>query len=74
MRKVLFKKRDTWNGKNWVTGELKYEGVFHQWAVGFEEFEAGTGNYTYALIELADGTIEEVLPSDLKFIEPNKNQ
>ena len=43
-------------------------GMFHQWANAYEEFEAGPGNYTVALVELPNGEIKEVLPTHLKFI------
>lgn len=42
-------------------------GLFHQWANAYEEFESGAGNYTVALVEIADGSIKEVLPSNLRF-------
>ena len=48
--------------------EFTHEGMFHQWAAAYEEFETGAGNFTVALVELADGTIVEVLPSNIKFI------
>jgi len=44
------------------------EGLFHQWAGAYEEFDNGAGNYTVALVEIFDGTIVEVLPKNLKFI------
>lgn len=69
MRKVLFKRRDVFNGKNWTYGDFTNPGTFHQWANGYEEFESGPGNYSYAIIELEDGTIEEVLPSNIKFVD-----
>lgn len=46
-----------------------HEGVFHQWASAYEEFESGAGNYIVALIELENGEIIEVLPSNIKFIK-----
>jgi len=83
MRKVLFKK---WiprvsNGleyphESWVKGtncwepDFTHDGIFHQWANAYEESSEGFGNYTVALIELPDGTIIKVLPSNLKFVEP----
>jgi len=82
MRKVKFKKwiqrveigegvlRCTMEGTNCWEYEFKNEGLFHQWANAYEESGAGFGNYTVALIELSDGTISEVLPCNLKFIEP----
>lgn len=43
------------------------EGVFHGWYNAYNDFISGAGNYTVALVEIADGTILEVLPSNLKF-------
>ncbi len=82
MRKVLFKK---WIKKELVQGssfqrpkegtgcwesDFLHEGIFHQWASSYEESDAGFGNYTVALVELQDGTIIEVLPTNMKFVEP----
>jgi hypothetical protein len=82
MRKVLFKK---WieveyflvNGSNkrvaktgCFANEYTEKGVFHQWANACIEFESSAGNYTVAIVELPDGTISEVPPSNIKFIEP----
>jgi len=44
-------------------------GFFHTWGVNYEEYEINTVNYTVALVETRDGTIVEVLPTDLKFID-----
>lgn len=46
-----------------------YFGYFHEWASRCEESEQGYGNSTVALVEMSDGTIEEVMPSALKFID-----
>jgi len=76
MRKVLFKK---WipasydlnhrmiKGAFWEP-EYAHEGIFHQWANAMEESSEGFGNYTVGLIELPDGTMTEVLPTSIKFI------
>lgn len=32
-------------------------GLFHQFGVDFEPFEAGAGNYSTAIIEREDGTV-----------------
>lgn len=80
MRKVLFKKwipRETVsNGALHVTksgtncwSDFIYGGFFHQWANKYEDSGEGFGNYTVALVELFDGTIEEVLPVNIKFNE-----
>ena len=50
---------------------IKVEGLFHQWAAAYEEFESGPGNYTVALVELPGGRIVESLPTDIKFLEAN---
>lgn len=83
MRKVLFKKwipaeyvpiegivkgKGIAKGTNCWESDFTHEGVFYQWASAYEEFENGAGNYTVALIETPDGTIESVLPSNIKFI------
>ena len=47
--------------------DFKSKGLFHQWGVNYEEFENGAVNYTIAIVELSDGTIEEVLPCNIQF-------
>mgnify|MGYP001372798023 CR=1 FL=1 len=44
-------------------------GLFHQWAFNYEESGAGFGNYTVAIIEMPDGTIQEALPTKVKFVD-----
>lgn len=81
MRKVFFKKwipeeRIKITESSWRTKEgtmkweddFTHEGVFHQWASAYEEFETGAGNYTVALVELENGEMVEVLPTNIKFI------
>lgn len=78
MRKVKFKKwvplAYTEDTKIRIAETGKWEddysnnGVFHQWGAAYEEFESGAGNYTAAIVEMSDGTIVEVLPSNLKFV------
>ena len=81
MRKVLFKKwiprveektsfgTKTKQGTACWEEDFVNEGLFHQWANACEESDAGFGNYTIALVEIADGTIIEVLPQQLKFTD-----
>lgn len=77
MRNVLFKEwvpQKLDNGKivkgtNCWSSEYTGRGVFHQWGSSYEEFESGPGNYTTAIVELTDGSIVEVLPRYLKFID-----
>jgi len=49
--------------------DFLHEGLFHQWGNAYEESTAGFGNYTVALIEMPDGTIESVLPDNVRFSE-----
>lgn len=50
--------------------DFKNKGVFHEWGVCYEETENSLGNYSVALVEMKDGTIESVLPSNIKFTNP----
>lgn len=83
MKKVLFKKwipqqMVTVEGKMHSTRkegtgcwevDFTHEGLFHEWGVSHIEGDNGFGNYSIALIQIPDGTIQEVLPSNLKFID-----
>jgi hypothetical protein len=79
MRKVMIKKwipckRETTlvqceEGTNCFEKEFETPGLFHQWASAYEESSEGFGNYTVALVELNDGTIEEVLPKHVQFVD-----
>lgn len=56
-------------------------GVFHGWGSDYEEFETGAGNYSTAIIEMEDGTIQNPHVEMIKFedvvvakIEPVDNE
>lgn len=49
--------------------QQKCEATFHQFGNSYEEFDNGAGNYSTAIVELDDGTIEEVPPSMIKFMD-----
>lgn len=82
MRKVLFKR---WiprelvkvEGKHFETTKLgtscwsdfDHEGLFHQWGSAYVDSNDTYGTYSIALIELPNGTMEEVLPTNIKFID-----
>jgi hypothetical protein len=51
--------------KKWV----QIGGVFHQWGHAYEEYHAGPGNYTIAVIELPDGKVVTALPEDVRFCD-----
>lgn len=46
-----------------------YEAVFHQWGVAYEEFENGAGNFTVAIVERDDGTIEMPCAHMIQFLK-----
>ncbi len=45
------------------------KGLFYEWGVNYEEFESGPGNYSIAIVEYEDGTIESVPVEQIKFID-----
>ena len=56
-------------GKDAPTKLEGINGWFHCWGHSYEEFaDAGPGNYTTAIIEVEDGTVYEIIPSDVKFL------
>lgn len=44
------------------------QGWFHQWGLAYQESDNGVGNYSTAIVQLSDGSIIEVLPTNIKFI------
>lgn len=85
MRKVLIKK---WipaeynkeigkfgqkiNGTGCWSSNFEIEGLFHQWGNSFEELSDTTVQITVAIVELSNGTIQEVATYNMKFVEPLK--
>lgn len=51
---------------------IPVEGMFHQWASDFIEFETGPGNYTVALIELDDGRIVKGAADTVVFLDQTR--
>ena len=49
--------------------EFQTKGIFHQWGNAYEEFDNGAAPYTIAIVELEDGTVEEALPKNMKFLD-----
>lgn len=58
-----------WEGNKKVGKQDLREARFHQWGGEYEEFESGPGNYTVAVVEFADGTIETVMPENIRFLD-----
>lgn len=46
-------------------------GWFHTWGCNYQEFEAGAGNFTVAIIEREDGTIEMTPADMIQFLNRN---
>ena len=83
MRKVIFKKwipetiligangiGKTKEGTMCFSPKFNGKGVFHQWGLAIAETSDNVASYSVALIETEDGSIEEVDPSNLKFVTP----
>ena len=66
MKKVIYKK--------WMPETRCFEvnflsiGIFHTWGLSLHETSDQMASFSVALVETPDGNIEEVLPSNLKFI------
>lgn len=73
MRKVEIKKKVFVQASGDVRGHWKEVdpviATFHQFGVTYEEFDTGPGNYTVAIVELSDGTVENALLHDIRFID-----
>ena len=50
--------------------EPQGEALFHQFGVGYEEFEGGPGNFTTAIVEWPDGKVESVPVEHVQFVVP----
>lgn len=48
------------------------EGKFHGWGVEYEEFESGPGNYSVAIVEMPDGTIQTLMPFLIRFLDSDE--
>lgn len=67
-RKVRYCIHEKTSKGNWV--RIKNgEGIFHQFGVAYEEYEAGAGNYSTAIIESPDGTVLNIPVEDIEFIK-----
>ena len=48
---------------------ILYEANFCCWGLDYDEYESGPGNYSIAIIERDDGTIEKVDPTNIRFVK-----
>lgn len=66
-------------GREWVQPSLGVAGhwkaiepvaaKFHQFGSAYEEFEAGPGNYTVAIVEMEDGSVQGVPFDHIRFTD-----
>lgn len=49
--------------------EREVVGYFHGWGTNYDEFEAGPGNFTVAIIELADGSVVPAYLGTVVFLD-----
>lgn len=47
----------------------EFEGYFHGWGKDLQEDEQGFHEQTIAIVEMEDGTIKEVFPTNIKFTD-----
>jgi len=45
------------------------EGKFHGWGVEYEELENGPCNYTVAIVEMPDGSVQTLVPFLVRFLD-----
>jgi len=56
---------------NTIRAKVVGHGYFHRWGEEYEEFEAGPGNSTVAIVELDGGDVRTVTPSMIRFLDPH---
>ncbi len=48
--------------------EEVWKGELLRWGVSVEEYDAGPGTYTTGIVKRTDGSVEEVYPSQIRFV------
>lgn len=51
------------------TKRIVKQGYFHQWGSDYEDYESGPGNFSTAIVEMDDGTVENVYVEMISFVE-----
>lgn len=49
--------------------DFEVEAIFHTWGSSYEEFESGAVSYATAIVELLDGTVQNIEVSKIKFLD-----
>lgn len=68
-RKVRVFRLERFKGNTHLSKVPDGEADFHGWGCDYEEFESGPGNFSTAIIERDDGTIETPQAGLVQFIE-----
>lgn len=68
MRPVMITK-PLYEGRTRKGTEDVAQGVFLAWGNEYVEFESGPGNYTVALVEMPDGTVQTPVPTSIRFLD-----
>ena len=71
MRKVIVYKWDCNESGYRCKTELT-SAIFHQFGVGYDEIGDTVGQFTTAIIEYADGQLDNVPVELIRFVEPTK--
>jgi len=70
LRKVIVSKYKSQEDRTWKLEECG-EAVFHAFGVDYEEFETNAGNFSTAIIEWLDGSVESVPVGHVRFVVPS---
>jgi hypothetical protein len=52
-----------------LTKKLIGTGIFHQFGVDHEEYDNGPGNFTTAVVEMPDGTVQNIAVDLIVFVK-----
>ena len=72
MRKVMVRHHVKGDDGKWYMTD-KGEAIFHAFGTNYEEFEGGPGNFSTAIVEYADGLVDNVPVEHVRFLTPNDN-
>ena len=71
MRKIKYRKKiknTSTISKDIKISDFELDGTFHLWTTKKNIYKYGEGEVIVALVEIGDGTIVEILPCNIKFI------
>lgn len=71
-RKVMVRHNVKGDDGKWYLAD-KGEALFHCFGVNYEEFESGPGNFSIAIVEYPDGTLDTVPIEYVRFLTPTES-